>query len=81
MLTTTGGNAKHNLGDRRGAIEDYNQAIRLNPRYALAYSRRGVAKWRLGDRQGEGAIEDRQQAARLGNTYAQKWLSENGYDW
>ena len=57
------GNAKFDLGDKQGAIADYNQAIRLKPDYALAYFNRGVAKYELGDRQG--ALNDFRQAAPL----------------
>ena len=40
------------LGDNRGAIEDNNKAIELNPDYALAYLNRGAAKYNLGDKNG-----------------------------
>ena len=36
-------------GDLKGAIEDCNQAIRLNPNYALAYNNRGFARLLSGD--------------------------------
>ncbi len=42
------GNTKYYLGDYKGAITDYTQAIRLNPDYADAYNNRGVAKMNLG---------------------------------
>ena len=32
---------KHNRGDYRGAIADYDKAIELDPNYALAYTNRG----------------------------------------
>jgi len=51
------------LGDYRGEIEDYNQAIQLNPNYADAYYNRGLSRSRLGDQQG--AIKDYQKAADL----------------
>lgn len=44
------------LGDYRGAIEDFNKAIQLDPDYTLAYSIRGFTKAFLGD--DRGAIED-----------------------
>ncbi len=37
------GNAYEKKGEYDRAIADYEQAIRLNPRYALAYSGRGNA--------------------------------------
>ena len=43
------GNAKVNLGDYRGAIQDYSKAIELNPNNANAYYNRGNAKSALGD--------------------------------
>ena len=35
------------LGDHRGAIEDFNQAIRINPNNDDAYNNRGVARLHL----------------------------------
>lgn len=52
-----------NLGNNQAAIEDYNQAIKFNPNYAIAYSNRGLARSVLGDKQA--AIEDYRQAANL----------------
>ena len=42
------GNTKYHLGDYKGAITDYTQAIRLNPDSANAYYNRGNAKMSLG---------------------------------
>jgi tetratricopeptide (TPR) repeat protein len=54
----------------KGAIEDYNQAIRINPNFALAYYNRGIARASSGDE--HLAIDDLQKAANLfqqqGNT-------------
>ena len=44
----TWGNTKYHLGDYKGAITDYTQAIRLKPDYANVYFNRGVAKGDLG---------------------------------
>ncbi len=49
------GDAKDELGDYRGAIEDYTMAIKLNPDVG-AYYNRGNARKKLGDY--EGAIAD-----------------------
>ncbi|MCC5647408.1 tetratricopeptide repeat protein [Nostoc sp. CHAB 5824] len=40
---------KYEAGNYEGAVEDFNQAIGLDPRNALAYNRRGDAYYRLGD--------------------------------
>ena len=54
---------KYLLRDNQGAIEEYNQAIQINPRYAEAYINRGNAKSALGD---PSAAADLQKAAELG---------------
>ncbi|MEH2086376.1 tetratricopeptide repeat protein [Nostoc sp.] len=43
------GENKYEEGNYEGAIEDFNQAIKLDPQNALAYNRRGDAYYRLGD--------------------------------
>jgi tetratricopeptide (TPR) repeat protein/S1-C subfamily serine protease len=57
------GIAKVGLGDNKGALADYNTAIRINPQYALPYSNRGGLKAELGDK--KGAIADFDIAIRL----------------
>ena len=59
--------AKDDLGDKRGAIDGYNQAIQLKPNLTEAYYNHGNAKKNLRDKQG--AIADFNQAAQL---YAQQ---------
>ena len=63
----TWGNTKYHLGDYKGAITDYTQAIRLKPDSELddadAYYNRGVAKGKLG--QHLAAIADYDTAIRL----------------
>jgi tetratricopeptide (TPR) repeat protein len=56
------GNAKSDLGDKKGAIADYDSAIRINPQSAKAYYNRGNAKDTLGDKKGATA-EDGAQAS------------------
>ena len=67
---------KDDKKDSKGAIEDYNKAIELNPNYAEAYANRGCAKEELGDK--EGAVADWQKAADLGDEEAAKWIEEVG---
>ena len=57
------GNTKCGLGDYKGAIADYDSAIRLKPDDATAYNNRGVAKNGLG--QHFDAIADFDSAIRL----------------
>lgn len=49
--------------DYKGAIEDFNQGLRLNPSYEAAYIGRGIARSHTKDNQG--AIEDLSQAIRI----------------
>ena len=63
--------AKDDLGDKQGAIADYNQAIAINPQYADAYYNRGNAKYALGDKQG--AIADYNQAIAINPQDANAW--------
>ena len=46
-----------------GAVKDFNKAITLKPKYADAYSNRGVSKHHLGDYMG--AIKDFTKAIKL----------------
>jgi tetratricopeptide (TPR) repeat protein len=49
--------------DFNGAIEDFNQVLRLNPSYEAAYTGRGVARGNSGDT--KGAIEDLSKAIQI----------------
>ena len=71
--------AKSELGDRQGAIADYNQAIAINPQLAQAYINRGTAKFELGDKQG--ACSDFKKAISLGNQSTAQWLQSDGGVW
>ena len=44
-------------------MTDYNQAIKLSPRYAFAYNDRGIAKEEKGDL--DGAIADYSEAINI----------------
>ena len=57
------GNAKVDLNDYNGAIEDYDKAIELDPAFVTAYYKRGLAKYNLNDY--KGSIEDYDKAIEL----------------
>jgi lipoprotein NlpI len=62
------GSAYQAKGDNDRAIADYNQAIRLDPKYAIAYNGRGNAYRAKGDN--DRAIADYDQAIRLDPKFA-----------
>jgi curved DNA-binding protein CbpA len=53
--------------DYRGAIDKYNQAIRLNPRFVEAYLKRAEVRYKLGD--DRGTLEDCRQALEIDPDY------------
>ncbi|MBD2138227.1 tetratricopeptide repeat protein [Anabaena sp. FACHB-1237] len=63
------GNVRNQLGDKQGAIDDYNQAIKFNPNLAQAYNNRGVVRKKLEDKQG--AIEDYNQAIKINPNFTE----------
>ncbi|MFN7201411.1 MAG: tetratricopeptide repeat protein, partial [Aphanizomenon sp.] len=62
---------RYKLGDLKGAILDYNQAIRLNPNYAGVYNHRGFTHHDLGDF--PGAIRDFNQALKLNPNFPEAY--------
>ncbi|AFW95420.1 TPR repeat-containing protein [Anabaena sp. 90] len=67
------GNECFNKKDYKGAIDDWTQAININPNYAKAYFNRGLARYHLGDKQS--AIDDWTQAIRINPNYADTYYS------
>uniref|UniRef100_UPI00286EB21D tetratricopeptide repeat protein n=1 Tax=Chamaesiphon sp. VAR_48_metabat_403 TaxID=2964700 RepID=UPI00286EB21D len=67
------GNVKSALGDKGGAIVDYERAIKINPNYAMAYMNRGIAKHELFDI--KGAIADYDRAIKINPNYADVYYS------
>jgi len=57
------GNAKAALGAYAAAIEDYDEALRIDPNFKAAYNNRGSAKYKLGAY--AAAIEDYDEALRI----------------
>lgn len=47
------GNAYYKVGDFEGAIDNYNQAIRINPKDAQAYLNRGNARYEVAQHSGD----------------------------
>ena len=58
------------------AIDDYDEAIRLDPQFASAYYNRGLAYYRLGPFHAERYIQDYNEAVRLDPKYAGSYYEE-----
>jgi tetratricopeptide (TPR) repeat protein len=69
----TQGWEKQNKGDLKGAIADYDQAIRLKSDDAAAYYKRGNARFKVGDK--EKAIADYDQAIKLNPGYSDAYYN------
>jgi regulator of sirC expression with transglutaminase-like and TPR domain len=54
--TTTGEMPVMNIGDKQGAIADYNHGLNINPNFPQAYKGRGITRSELRDN--HGAIND-----------------------
>ena len=70
------GETKLQVGDYRGAIEDYDQVLKLDAVNTDAYVSRGVARFGLGDKQG--AIKDFTQALQLDANNADIYRKRGG---
>jgi tetratricopeptide (TPR) repeat protein len=70
------GDIHNNLGDKQEAMNDYTQALDLNPNVAYTYTARGSVRKELGDN--KGAIDDYTQALRLNSDGVVIWDIRNG---
>ncbi len=61
------------LGDHARAIKDYDQALRLDPGFAIAYNNRGLAYNNVGEYRR--AIEDFDRALRLNPGFAWSYVN------
>ena len=73
VFYTNRGVARDELGDKQGAIDDFNLAIKINPNFALAYINRGNVRNDLGDKQG--AIDDFNLAIKINPNLAQAYYN------
>ena len=74
------GLAYYGLGDYARAIEDLDQALRIDPGDANAYKNRAIAHCKLG--QVKASLDDRMQTLRLGAFAAkdvQRYLRDRGF--
>ncbi|MDX2096155.1 MAG: tetratricopeptide repeat protein, partial [Leptolyngbyaceae cyanobacterium bins.59] len=54
---------RYELGDKPGAVDDYNQVLQVNPDDDIAYNNRGVAHYELGQK--DSALADFAQALQI----------------
>ena len=73
------GNARKYLGDFKGAIDDFNKAIAINPKYAIAYYNRGIAQQELGEN--KAACEDYDLAINYASGDLIGWIEKEIIDW
>ena len=61
--------ALQGLGDLKGAIDSYTQAIKIKPDYVQAYNNMGNALYEKGDT--AAAIDSLQKALKINSNYAE----------
>ena len=69
------GRQKAQQGDLEGAIQDFEQALQINPEFADAYYKRGLARFDLGDCQS--AIADYSQALQVNPEHLDSYLGRS----
>jgi tetratricopeptide (TPR) repeat protein len=67
------GDGRRGKGNRKGAIEDFDRAIQIDPEYAAAYNSRGISRDAGGDL--DGAIADYDRAIEIDPRYADAYLN------
>jgi len=69
------------LGDSQKAIEDFNEALWINPAHKMAHLMRGLARYRLG--QSQQAIDDCERIIEIDATTAAAYPVVAGFvqDW
>jgi tetratricopeptide (TPR) repeat protein/S1-C subfamily serine protease len=70
------GNAQSGRGNKQAAIDDYDRAIILNPKFSMAYYNRGGVKSYLGNKQA--AIVDFDMAIFLNSKFADAYNNRGG---
>jgi len=70
---------KDNLKDYKGALNEYNKAIKINPNDSLYYANRANVRFELGDE--EGACSDYKKSSKLGDEGNTEWLNSKEGKW
>jgi tetratricopeptide (TPR) repeat protein len=65
------GSARHDAGDRAGALEDYTRCLEIKPDNVVARTSRGAVKFELDDP--KGAVEDYSRSIEIRPSYERAW--------